>query len=116
MEQTLIGLFPDKLGAALLAEAEIPLTLPGPKLKKEQAKRLTEKIKHFSVPVTATRSFEQAQVTAGGVDTAEVFAETMESRLIPGLFFAGEVIDVDALTGGLNITIAACTAYAAGNA
>lgn len=103
MEQCLIGLFADRLGAALLAEAEIPLTRMSRDLTDQQAARLAAVIKRFRVPVTATRSFEQAQVTAGGVDTAQVTADTMESKRIPGLYFAGEMLDVDGICGGFNL-------------
>lgn len=103
MGQCLIGLFADRLGAALLEEAGIPLTQMSHALTDQQAKLLTAMIKQFHVPVTATRSFEQAQVTAGGVDTAQVTADTMESKRIPGLYFAGEMLDVDGICGGFNL-------------
>ena len=103
MEQCMIGLFADKLGAALLEEADMPLSQMSRKLEQTQVKRLVKTIKHFSVPIVATRSFEQAQVTAGGVDTAQVKADTMESKLIPGLYFAGEMLDVDGICGGFNL-------------
>ena len=103
MAQCMIGLFADKLGVALLEEAGISPTQMCKKLSKGQAGKLAKTIKHFSVPVTAPRSFEQAQVTAGGVDTAQVVAETLESRLVPGLYFAGEMLDVDGICGGFNL-------------
>lgn len=103
MEQNLIGLFADKLGAALLDEADIPKDLMNSRISDEQIRRLADVIKHFEVPITATRSFEQAQVTAGGIDTSEVDPETMGSRLIPGLYFAGEMLDIDGICGGFNL-------------
>lgn len=103
MEQCLTGLFADRLGAALLEEADIPLSRMSRDLTERQAAGLAAVIKRFCVPVTATRSFEQAQVTAGGVDTAQVTAETMESKRIPGLYFAGEMLDVDGICGGFNL-------------
>lgn len=103
MEQCMIGLFADKLGVALLEEADIPPSQMSRELKEVQAERLVQTIRHFSVPVVATRSFEQAQVTAGGVDTTQVMADTMESKLIPGLYFAGEMLDVDGICGGFNL-------------
>ena len=99
----MLGLFADKLGTALLEEADIPLSQLSRKLDRTQAERLVKHIKHFSVPIAATRSFEQAQVTAGGVDTAQVRADTMESKLVPGLYFAGEMLDVDGICGGFNL-------------
>ena len=103
MAQCMIGLFADRLGTALLEEADISPSQMCRKLEKTQAKRLADRIKHFMVPVEATRSFEQAQVTAGGVDTSQVNADTMESRLIKGLYFAGEMLDVDGICGGFNL-------------
>ena len=103
MEQCMIGLFADKLGVALLAESEISPSQMSREFKNSQAKRLVNMIKHFSVPIAATRSFEQAQVTAGGVDTAQVLADTMESKLVSGLYFAGEMLDVDRICGGFNL-------------
>lgn len=103
MAQCMIGLFPEKLGAALLEEAGIPPEEPCRLLTEAKARRLVSCIKHFQVPIDGTRSFEQAQVTAGGVDTAEVHAKTMESKLVPGLYFAGEMLDVDGICGGFNL-------------
>ena len=103
MAQCMIGLFADKLGVALLEEAGISPSQMSRDLDEAQTKRLVQKLKHFAVPVTATRSFEQAQVTAGGVDTSQVVADTMESKLVPGLYFAGEMLDIDGICGGFNL-------------
>ena len=103
MEQCMIGLFADKLGVALLEESGIPPSQLSRRFDNLQAKHLVKMIKHFSVPIVATRSFEQAQVTAGGVDTAQVWADTMESKLVSGLYFAGEMLDVDGICGGFNL-------------
>lgn len=65
--------------------------------------------------VASLRDFSEAIVTAGGVDVKEVNPKTMESRLVKGLYFCGEVLDVDAFTGGFNLQIAFSTGYAAGN-
>ena len=85
-------------------------------LKSEDRKKLVNTIKDMRMYPYSLRDISEAIVTAGGVSVKEINPKTMESRLVKGLFFAGEVIDTDALTGGFNITIAACTAYAAGNA
>ena len=85
-------------------------------LKSEDRKKLVNTIKGMKMYPYSLRDVSEAIVTAGGISVKEVNPKTMESRLVKGLFFAGEVIDTDALTGGFNITIAACTAYAAGNA
>lgn len=84
-------------------------------LKSEDRKKLVNTIKDMRMYPYSLRDISEAIVTAGGVSVKEINPKTMESRLVKGLFFAGEVIDTDALTGGFNITIAACTAYAAGN-
>ena len=80
---------------------------------KEQKQALVQLIKHWQVPVTALGDKEHAVITAGGVDVKEVDPKTMQSRLCPGLYFAGEVLDVDARTGGYNLQIAWSTAQAA---
>lgn len=83
--------------------------------KAESRKKLVETIKGFEMRPYSLRDINEAIVTAGGVSVKEINPKTMESKLVKGLYFAGEVIDVDALTGGYNITIAACTGYVAGN-
>lgn len=103
MEQCMLGMLADKLGSALLAEAQIPSSQMSRDLTAAQAKRLVTCIRHFRVPIISTRSFEQAQVTAGGVDTRQVSPDTMESEKIPGLYFAGEMLDVDGICGGFNL-------------
>ena len=80
---------------------------------KEQKQTLVQLIKHWQVPVTALGDKEHAVITAGGVDVKEVDPKTMQSKLCPGLYFAGEVLDVDARTGGYNLQIAWSTAQAA---
>ena len=80
---------------------------------KEQKQALVQLIKHWQVPVTALGDREHAVITAGGVDVKEVDPKTMQSKLCPGLYFAGEVLDVDARTGGYNLQIAWSTAQAA---
>ena len=80
---------------------------------REQKQALVQLIKHWQVPVTALGDKEHAVITAGGVDVKEVDPKTMQSKLCPGLYFAGEVLDVDARTGGYNLQIAWSTAPAA---
>ena len=82
-------------------------------ITKEQKQALVQLIKHWQVPVTALGDKEHAVITAGGVDVKEVDPKTMQSKLCPGLYFAGEVLDVDARTGGYNLQIAWSTAQAA---
>ena len=83
---------------------------------REQRQRLIQILKAFPVHVSGTRPIDEAIVTAGGVCTKEVDPRTMESKLIKGLYFAGEVLDLDAYTGGFNLQIAWCTGFVAGNA
>ena len=81
----------------------------------EQRMRLLHLFKAFPVSVTGTRPIDEAIVTAGGVSTKEINPRTMESKLISGLYFAGEVLDLDGYTGGFNLQIAWSTGYVAGN-
>ncbi len=83
---------------------------------REQRQKLIQILKAFPVHVSGTRPIDEAIVTAGGVCTKEVDPRTMESKLIKGLYFAGEVLDLDAYTGGFNLQIAWCTGFVAGNA
>ena len=76
---------------------------------------IRDRIRCFSVPVDGFRPIEEAIVTAGGVSCREINPRTMESKLCPGLYFAGEVLDVDGYTGGFNLQIAFSTGYAAGS-
>lgn len=82
---------------------------------REQRKRLVSLLKAFPVTISGPRPIEDAIVTSGGVDVGQVNPRTMESKLVPGLYFAGEVLDVDAYTGGFNLQIAWSTGRCAGN-
>ena len=83
-------------------------------ISREERKRLLETLKHFVVPITGTRPIAEAIVTAGGVSVKEINPKTMESKLIQGLYFAGEVMDVDGYTGGFNLQAAFSSGYATG--
>ena len=83
---------------------------------KEQRRSLLELTKQFTVKISGLRPVEEAIVTSGGVSVKEIDPKTMESKLVPGLYFAGEVIDVDAYTGGFNLQIAWATGCAAAQA
>lgn len=82
-------------------------------ITKEQRHKFGELIKNFPVRISGFRPIEEAIITSGGVSVKEINPGTMESKLVPGLFFAGEVIDTDAYTGGFNLQIAFSTAYSA---
>ena len=81
-------------------------------ITKEQKRELVRLVKHWEVPISKRGDLAHAVITAGGVDVKQVDPKTMESKLCPGLYFAGEVLDVDAYTGGYNLQIAWCTAQA----
>lgn len=85
-------------------------------VSREERQRLQQTLKHFVVPITATRPIAEAIVTAGGVSVKEIDPKTMASRRIKGLYFAGEVMDVDGYTGGFNLQAAFSSGYAAGMA
>ena len=84
-------------------------------ITQEERRRLVDVIRHLSLTVTRTRPLAEAIVTAGGVSVKEINPKTMESKLIKGLYFAGEVVDVDAYTGGYNLQAAFSMGAAAGN-
>ena len=83
-------------------------------IKKEERKKLVKLLKNFEIEIENFRPVEEAIVTAGGINTKEINPKTMESKLVKGLYFAGEIIDVDAYTGGFNLQIAYSTGYTAG--
>ena len=80
----------------------------------EERKRLVDLTKAFTVTLTGLRGYNEAIVTQGGVNVKEVNPSTMESKLVPHLYFCGEVLDLDAMTGGYNLQIAWSTGYLAG--
>lgn len=83
-------------------------------ISKEERRRLLNTLKNFTIPISGTRPLAEAIVTAGGVSVKEINPKTMESKLITGLYFAGEVMDVDGYTGGFNLQAAFSSGYAAG--
>lgn len=84
-------------------------------ITKEERLKLVNNIKNFPLTFKSLRPIEEAIITSGGVNVKEINPSTMESKIVPGLFFSGEVIDVDALTGGFNLQIAYSTGYLAGS-
>ena len=81
---------------------------------KKERENLVNLLKKFEITIKGFRPIEEAIVTAGGVNIKEINPKTMESKLVKGLYFAGEIIDVDAYTGGFNLQIAYSTGYTAG--
>ena len=82
--------------------------------KKQQRRALVELLKNFTIEISGKRPVAEAIITSGGIKISEIDPKTMESKIVPGLYFAGEIIDCDAYTGGFNLQIAWATAYAAG--
>lgn len=109
------GLFPSKLIPVMLSLSGIDPEKKVNEISKEERLGFVDKIKHFEMTITGTRDFNEAIITQGGVKTKEIQPSTMESKLVPRLYFVGEVLDLDALTGGFNLQIAWSTAYAAGS-
>lgn len=110
----LTGVLNKKLALVLLKLAGISAELPVSQVQPDQWEELSKQIKQFSATVTATNSFDQAQVCCGGVDTREVRPETLESRIVPGLYLVGELLDVDGICGGYNLQWAWSTGTIAG--
>ncbi len=115
-ENALSGLYPKTMIPVIVERSGIPGDTKVNAVTREQRRALLELTKHFTVKISGLRPVEEAIVTSGGVSVKEIDPKTMESKLVPGLYFAGEVIDVDAYTGGFNLQIAWATAYAAANA
>lgn len=109
-------LLPQKLIGAVVERSGIPSHQKVHDLKREQRQALLRLLKHFTVEVQGPCPVEQAIVTSGGVKVSEIDPKTMESKIVKGLYFAGELIDVDAYTGGFNLQIAWATGRAAGRA
>jgi predicted Rossmann fold flavoprotein len=115
--QTLLkGLLPRKLIPVCIEQTGIPPAKVASQITAQDRGRLRSWLKQFRLDVTGHRSFKEAIITAGGVDTREVDPRTMASRRVPGLFFAGEVLDLDADTGGYNLQAAFSTGWVAGRA
>lgn len=108
-------LYPAKLVPVIVRLSSIAPDRKANSITKEERKRLVELTKGFPVTLVALRGFEEAIITKGGVSVRDVNPSTMESRKVPGLYFAGEVLDVDALTGGFNLQIAWSTGHLAGS-
>ena len=108
------GLFPAKLRPVIVELSGIPEEKKVNEITREERKKFTDLIKDFSMTLTGLRSYNEAIITKGGVSVKEIDPGTMESKLVKGLFFAGEVLDLDAVTGGFNLQIAWSTGFLAG--
>lgn len=107
------GLLPAKMCAPFAQLAGVNEHKKANSITKEERKRILRNLKHFPIRLLRLRPREEAVITAGGVSVREIYPKTMQSKRCPGLFFAGELIDCDALTGGYNLQIAFSTAAAA---
>jgi predicted Rossmann fold flavoprotein len=116
--RAVLSLLPDslprRLNECLLGVAAIPPDRMGPDLSRGERHRLVGALKDLSLPIAGTLGFEKAEVTSGGVALAEVDPKTLESRLVSGLYFAGEILDLDGLIGGYNFQAAWSTGWLAG--
>lgn len=113
-KNALSGLAPAKLLPVLMKRSGIPEEKKVNEITREERRELVHCLKAFSVTLTGLRDFNEAIITRGGISLKEVNPSTMESKLVPGLCFAGEVLDLDAFTGGFNLQIAWSTGYLAG--
>ena len=114
-KNALSGLFPSKLVPVMIELSEIDPNKKVNEISKEERQLFVNLIKNFTMTITKLRDFNEAIITQGGICVKEVNPSTMESKKMPGLYFAGEVLDLDALTGGFNLQIAWSTGYAAGS-
>jgi len=109
------SLLPAKLLSVILEQGIINPDKKVNEISREERSTFVDYIKAFPFTLTGLRSYNEAVITKGGVAVKEISPQNMESKKISGLFFLGEVLDLDALTGGFNLQIAWSTAYAAAN-
>jgi len=114
-KNSLDKLFPAKLVPLMVELSDIDPDKKVNEVTKEERKKLVNLIKNWEMTITGTRGFREAIITQGGVAVKGVNPSTMESKVIPGLFIAGEMLDIDALTGGFNLQLAWSTGYLAGS-
>ena len=113
-KHSLDKLLPQKMISVIIEQSKIEPEKRVNEVTKEERKRLITLLKNFEITIKGFRPVEEAIITSGGINIKEINPKTMESKLIKGLYFAGEIIDVDAYTGGFNLQIAYSTGYTAG--
>jgi predicted Rossmann fold flavoprotein len=113
-KNSLTGLAPSALQGVIVSLSGIDPNKRADQLSREERTRLVNVFKRFPVHATSYRGFNEAIITRGGVELRQINSSTMESKIIKGLYFAGEMLDTDALTGGFNLQIAFSTGYLAG--
>ncbi|MDD5864539.1 MAG: NAD(P)/FAD-dependent oxidoreductase [Firmicutes bacterium] len=116
MENALVDLLPRSMIPVVLRRLELEPGLQANSLTKQKRRAMVELLKAFPIAITGKRPVSEAIITSGGVKVSEVEPKTMESKKVAGLYFAGEILDCDAYTGGFNLQIAWATAFAAGSA
>ena len=114
IKNALNDLLPQKLIIPVIKLSQIDENKKVNSITKEERERIVKVLKNFIITINGFRPIEEAIITAGGVNIKEINPKTMESKIINGLYFAGEIIDVDAYTGGFNLQIAYSTGYTAG--
>ena len=114
-KNSLNDLLPQKLIPVIIALSRIDGTKKVNQITKEERQNLLKCIKELKINISGLMPLETGIITCGGIDTKQIDPKTMQSKIVQGVYFAGEVIDVDAFTGGYNLQIAFSTAYAAGN-
>ncbi len=114
-KNSLDKLLPQKLISVIIERSGINPNKKVNEINKKERHRLVNLLKNFEVTIRGFRPIDEAIVTSGGINIKEINPKTMESKLVDGLYFAGEIIDVDAYTGGFNLQIAYSTGYTAGN-
>lgn len=103
LEEQFVGIYHKKLADILIKRTHLSGRMCSGQMKEPQLTKLVHQIKNFEAGVISVSGFEKAQVTVGGIDTSQVKEDTMESKIIPGLFFAGEILDIDGNCGGYNL-------------
>ena len=114
MENAMTDILPRSMIPVILRRCGIDPEEKANSLTKVQRRALVTEMKAFSLEITGKRPVAEAIITSGGIKTSEVDPKTMESKLVPGLYFAGEILDCDGYTGGFNLQIAWATGWAAG--
>ncbi len=114
LKNALTDLMPQAMIPVIMNEAGLSEDKKANELRKEERQRLNYTLKNLELTITGTRGFNEAVITQGGIDVKEIDPSTMQSKKVKGLYFAGEVLDVDALTGGFNLQIAWSTGTLAG--
>ena len=113
-KNSLDDLLPKKLIPVIIELSGIDENKKVNQITKEERKRLVKLLKNLQITITGFMPFDSAVITSGGVDVKDINPKTMESKIVKGIYFAGEILDVDAYTGGFNLQIAFSTGYAAG--